>query len=219
MRKALAQQRGFTLIELIVVIAILGVLAAVAVPSVLSFIGEGGEKALQADEAKIQQQVDAFKSSKHKGPDGTNVWGEENAQFLYPTEDGEVGDLELNLNSTDADYDDQNNYRIDEYKAGPGSVGVASDAQIDDSLIWLGLMVNEPFDGTGTEQDEPGNAHPQAGEQGEQLLEFPESASGDNTSSITDGGCHWMLLHNGQVVPAYKGSDGNWYTGYNNTYP
>ena len=219
MRKLLDNQRGFTLIELIVAISILGVLAAIAVPSVLSFIGEGGEKAVSADTVKIQQQVDAFRADPHAGPDDDNKWGTEPEKLLYPTEDGEVGALELNFDETDSDYEDRDNFRIDKHKAGPGTNGAAGSSQIEDSLLWLGLLVNEPFDSTGSEQDEPGNAHPQGSERGEYLFEFPNSAHPDNSSNLSDGSYTWVIMDNGQVVPVYEGSDGDYYTGYNDVYP
>ena len=94
----------------------------------------------------------------------------------------------------------------------------------------MGLLFNEAAanDGSGGEQDEPGDAHPQSGENGGYLLEFPESGSETNTDTDdkaengngrSDGSYTWIVLQNGQIQPAYKGSDGNWYTGYNDVFP
>ena len=46
--------RGFTLVELLVVIALIGVLAAVVVPNVGKFIGEGKTEAMQGELHNVQ---------------------------------------------------------------------------------------------------------------------------------------------------------------------
>ena len=46
--------KGFTLVEVLVVVAILGVLAGVAVPSVSRFIGTGRDEAMQIEFRNVQ---------------------------------------------------------------------------------------------------------------------------------------------------------------------
>ena len=56
-------QRGFTLVELVVVIAILGVLSAVAVPFITRHLEESKDRAYDSDRERFQQAVDAYYSS------------------------------------------------------------------------------------------------------------------------------------------------------------
>jgi prepilin-type N-terminal cleavage/methylation domain-containing protein len=56
-------QKGFTLIEMLVVIAILGVLAGVAVPSVGKFVNRGKTQAYETELHNIQTGILAMLSS------------------------------------------------------------------------------------------------------------------------------------------------------------
>lgn len=66
-----APQRGFTLVELVVVIAILGVLSAVAVPFITRHLEESKDRAYESDRERFQQAVDAYYSS----PNNENFLG------------------------------------------------------------------------------------------------------------------------------------------------
>ena len=64
MKKFLKQfhygEKGFTLIEMVVVVGILGVLAAVAVPNVAKFIGRGATESYETELYNIRTGVAAM---------------------------------------------------------------------------------------------------------------------------------------------------------------
>ena len=61
-------QRGFTLIEVMVVIVIIGVLAALIVPKVLSRPDEARATAARTDIASIVQSLNLYKLDNHRYP-------------------------------------------------------------------------------------------------------------------------------------------------------
>ncbi len=62
MRNLLRHNRGFTLIELIIVLAVLGILAAIVVPNVSGYIEQGKQRSLVADQRILQASVDAWRT-------------------------------------------------------------------------------------------------------------------------------------------------------------
>ena len=54
------QQKGFTLVEVLIVIAILGLLAAIAVPNLISFLGHGRTDAMQIERDSVQAAMIAL---------------------------------------------------------------------------------------------------------------------------------------------------------------
>jgi general secretion pathway protein G len=67
-KKQLQVQRGFTLIEIMVVIVIIGVLAALIVPKVMSRPDEARATAARVDIASIVQSLNLYKLDNHRYP-------------------------------------------------------------------------------------------------------------------------------------------------------
>ncbi|MGC1297607.1 MAG: type II secretion system protein [Alloacidobacterium sp.] len=61
-------QRGFTLVELMVVMLIISVLAAIAIPAFIASIKSAREAVLKEDLHVLRQAIDSYTMDKQKGP-------------------------------------------------------------------------------------------------------------------------------------------------------
>lgn len=83
-----SDERGFTLVELLIVVSILGVLIAIVVPNVGGLLGAGKEASFNADRATIQTAVDAYYLTHNPN--------------VYPTTGGRGGAINFTYVVTDA---------------------------------------------------------------------------------------------------------------------
>ncbi len=210
-------EKGFTLVELLIVLAILAVLAAVVIPNVTGMFGRGAEQAWETDLKTIQTASATFYFDIHVGPDA-GVWGDTDgvAGHWYPVTAAIAADLYVDT----SELDSRGNPRVNK---GAGVDAVLAD--ITAGSIWMGLLINAPAAGAAVGTADRQLAAPQTLEKGPYLNEIPESSKAGNAGNgnVAPGGTYyWVVGLNGVISGVYlctDTGDTNYYAGFGGTYP
>jgi type IV pilus assembly protein PilA len=238
MKRFKRSEKGFTLVELLIVVAILGILAAVVIPNVVGLMGRGGHQAYETDQEVIQLATSTFFSDVHDGfnvtTPGWQCTAANASAHYYPTAIASVAGHYLSIDLDAVDPNNLGSYVLIDSV----DLSVADATEVANHAIWMGLLIHEP--GSSTCAATRGDISALPAETGLYLQEMPESAmTGDtrNGAPAPGGGYCWVVGKNGTVYGTYfvtgvqpvdpdtgaaaggYGSSDYWFVGYSGAYP
>jgi prepilin-type N-terminal cleavage/methylation domain-containing protein len=213
-KKAGTTERGFTLIEMVIVLAVLSLLAAVVSLSALLVLGRGHSESYDSDLHTMQTAVATFYGDVHIGPDANvggdagdatdyrnNTWGDTNGfgGHYFPTATGLANGgafndpadnhaILIDTTRTNGDHGAALVYHdLDNDGAfDPGEE--AADEVISSAAIWMGLLVNPAGSENPAGQNDRGLAAPHRGERSQYVMEFPASCTAAQGAPLEGNG-------------------------------
>jgi general secretion pathway protein G len=98
-RKLMKDEKGFTLIELMVVVVIIGILAAIAVPAFSEVSQKGKISRARADLRTLESTISIYYVEKNEYPEDLQVLENEGYIKAVPKDPWEKGDYTYNKNN------------------------------------------------------------------------------------------------------------------------